>query len=582
MVSPEKGGAEVSELLADKLSQLRSRDRLVAVLTGVALVAVVGMTGLAVSMGLDFLLELPIAIRVVLLVLMVGGSGYFAYLRVLIPFTDPLPEDELALWIEREHPTLRSRLISSLQLARAPNGDPSLIAALTRETESLLAPVEPATLVKSEKLLKATVGAIGVLLVMTLVLSFAPGNTMVLLQRALCVPGIEPPRKTQITLLTDTHLIVPLGEDLTLSARAGGVIPASGHLLQSNAAGVVQRFDLPRVEGTDEFSLTLKNLSESFQARIQLNDATSPAIDVKVLPRPGVKDLEIWATTPAYAGGRREKKNPGDLILLAGSTLDLSITSTKPLALTRTLQGSGEGQSRIVFVGQNNTRTGVAALTRSLSPEQSALATGKAIAIPPATTGFMVYLVDADGLESKDPVLHRLDVIPDRSPRLVILAPTLKEEVVTRSAQIRIALEAEDDVALAHLRLCYSLKSPGSEMAGPLRTIELNVLSTASDSRLFRGYYPWSLPSIGPLPEGTVIEWYIEATDNNTLTGPGVTRSEPFLTRIGTEDQVRDLLMTRLAGAMQSLEDSQQSQQDLARDLGKLITEKPLTPPRPR
>lgn len=600
----------MSELLAEKIGRLRSRDRLVSAGGGLAWVVVIGVGGVLASMGLDWLLELPLEARVLLAIMFTGGAAWVGYLRVWRVLTTDVEDDELALWIERENPVLRSRLISALQLSRGGaggqnggGGDPGLIAALVRETEEMLGGFDPVGLVKGEAMVKAGLAAAAVLVAMTLAVGVRPEVGVVLLQRALCVPGVEPLRKTRIELLVERSLVAAVGEDVTLRARAFGVIPDKGYLTQTLIGGGSQVFDLPKVEGRDdEFALTIKGVTQSFEARVLLNDAASQPVEVSVRARPEVKELQVWATPPRYVRGssRKPQENVNDVMVLAGSVLDFRVVSTKPLALTSALRGEGLGQSRVVFVGTGgggqNRQAGagdggwVVGLNRALGGNGGGgtaleVAEARGVAIPPGAVGFQVYLMDADGLESKDPMVYRLDVIPDAAPRVTVQAPRAKEEVVTRQAEVRIRFEAEDDVGLAALRVRYEVTYPMVNEGDTARKVsgkvELNVTAGREEEvggggKLMSGYYPWSLPTLGQLPEGTTVEWYLEAEDGNTLTGPGVARSERFLTRIGTAAQVKDALMARLGNSFGTLEGTQESQRELARDLGKLVTEKPL------
>src|SRR4029079_6971920 len=123
-ISPASPAAvQPSALLQAKIDALRQKHVMVAVATGVAMAVAVAVELLALAMFLDWLIELPWAIRLISLLLQIGVLGYIAWTATLRPFLRQPDDDELALMVEKARPAFRSRLIASLQLTR-PNGIP--------------------------------------------------------------------------------------------------------------------------------------------------------------------------------------------------------------------------------------------------------------------------------------------------------------------------------------------------------------------------------------------------------------------------------------------------------------------------
>lgn len=632
----------MSQLLLDKISEVRSRGMTVSVGAGVGRVVVWVVGAALLVMAADYWLDLHMAVRAVWLSGLLGAAGYLVWWGVIRVLQSPPTDDRVALWIEGDQPGLRQRLISAVQLARDSGGaSPSMVAAMTVETEELIAPADLTDVVKSDPLYKWLGGAATAIVVMGLVLLVGGASSRDLLLRALCVPGIEVPRKTRIEVLTPADLVVARGDDVVLAARASGVIPDAGEIEVVFASGAKQTYPLPRVPeppsddappsnqpadppplSRDRFSVTLRGVSEAFTYRLTLNDARTPTAAVRVSVRPVAQKVEAFVTPPAYTKLPPSRVPTGDLVLLEGSRLGLSVTSSKPVKLTGPITGTGAGQNRVLALstspaGPQPPRA--FALRRDpTNPTQLATADGASdsIILPKNATGIAVVLVDEEGLETRDPTVYRVQIVPDRPPTVRVIVPQRKEEVVTRSAVPRIGFEASDDLALGSLKLRYIVRAPAADQVGnaaaggggmvagappanlpnlpdppvppspqtpepaaqddrAARSLDLDV---APGSKSLRGFYPWRLVSLsaGGLPEGSVVEWWLEAADTNNVTGPGIGRSERFLFRIGTEAQVRDALMARLSGSFGSLQDSQQNQQDLTRDLGQLILEKPL------
>lgn len=620
----------MSEILLEKISEVRSRGMTVSVGAGIGCVVVAVLGSLLLVMALDFWLDLSLAVRAILLALILAGAAYLTWHGVIRKLQSPPSDDHVALWIESDQPGLRQRLISAVQLARDGGGaSASMVAAMTAETEDLLAPADLTGVVKSQPLYQWTGGAAAATVVLGLVLLVGGGSSLDLLLRALCVPGIEVPRKTRIELVTPADLVVARGDDVLLAARARGIIPDSGTVELTYASGTRQSYPLPRAPepltddappstqpaelSSDYFAVTVRGVSEGFTYRVRLNDNISPPATVRVSVRPLAQKVEAFITPPPYTRLPPTRASTGDLVLLEGSRLRLNVTASKPVKLTAPITGTGAGQNRVLALGLPVQRAYTLRRDET-NPTLLTTADGTldSIALSKGTTGIAIVLVDDEGLETRDPTVYRVQIVPDRPPTVRVIVPQRKEEVVTRAAAPRIGFEVSDDLALGTLKLRYLVRSPSADQVGnaaagggglvagardgkaielpadalptPAITPEDDKLARTIDldvppgSKSLRGFYPWRLSTLAPggLPEGSVIEWWLEAADTNNVTGPGIARSDRFLFRVGTESQVRDALMARLNNSFGSLQDTQQNQQDLARDLGQLILEKPL------
>jgi hypothetical protein len=77
------------------------------------------------------------------------------------------------------------------------------------------------------------------------------------------------------------------------------------------------------------------------------------------------------------------------------------------------------------------------------------------------------------------------------------------------------------------------------------------------------------------------VEWWLEARDTNDVTGPGITQTDHYLTRIGTEAEVRSDLFARLGNHMSEIKETAETQKQDNADLGEMIQEKVDVKPAP-
>src|SRR5262245_39659256 len=105
-------------LIRSKLDATRRRHLGFAAGSGASIGVCTFITGLAVSMLLDWWIELPTWARAGLLAINLAVVAYVLVRYVIIPVWTAPDDDEVALWVEAHAPQLKSRLISAVQLAR--------------------------------------------------------------------------------------------------------------------------------------------------------------------------------------------------------------------------------------------------------------------------------------------------------------------------------------------------------------------------------------------------------------------------------------------------------------------------------
>jgi hypothetical protein len=166
--------------------------------------------------------------------------------------------------------------------------------------------------------------------------------------------------------------------------------------------------------------------------------------------------------------------------------------------------------------------------------------------------------------------VDRVDVIPDKVPAAKITYPDRKEELITKHATLIIGFEIADDFQISKARIRYKI---GSEERVEQSAIELD-LAGESPQRL-RRRHEWKMSALNPLlPEGTNIEFWVEAEDNNDVTGPGIGSSEHHIAKVVSEDEKRADLLNRAGDYLGSIGDVVTDQEKLNQSLGALILEK--------
>lgn len=542
--------------LASQLDALRRRHVGVLALTGLAILLVVSVELLALALFVDWWIELPWAVRFGSLIAQAALATYVLLTMVIAPLIRQPNEDELALMVERARPEFRSRLIAAVQLGRsgaaAPNTSQGLVNALVQETEAMAGATDFRRVVPNDRLRMFGVMAFVVLLMITAGLVAGRETCGVLLRRWML--SSEPvPRKTRI-VVPEGDRLVGIGDNVRLEAFVQGIVPRHGKVEVKYRSRRAQDFSLEQNRDSRiQFGRTLENVQDGFTYQFTLGDGVSQVFNVQAVPRPTVASMECVQEFPAYTGLKNMTRSLGDLSLLAGSTLVLKVSATKELRFA---------EARLVGVESNVVLRLDAANRRALSGQFQVAAKG--------LTGFQVLMIDRDGMESRDSAVYRVDVLPDKLPVVRVTYPDRKEELLTRQAAMLIAFEATDDFQIAKVRLKYKVASEGG---GIESAVELD-LENARAAKLKRRY-EWKISDVLPgLPEGSVVEYWLEAEDNNNVTGPGLGSSDRQLIKIVSEAEKRADLLNRASDYLGSISDVVNDQEKLNRNLGVIIRAK--------
>ena len=126
---------QASKILSALIAQTRGRLERILALHGACSVLLVAVLWLLGAYALDRTLELPAAIRLFHLGLLVLLPALAFRREWWRPWRARPNEDGLAILIERAHPQLSSVLVSAIQLEKQPDGSPELIAATVKQAE---------------------------------------------------------------------------------------------------------------------------------------------------------------------------------------------------------------------------------------------------------------------------------------------------------------------------------------------------------------------------------------------------------------------------------------------------------------
>ncbi len=547
-----------SALLAGKLAAVRSKKVGVETGSGVAMLLGGLVLALGIGMAADWFLDLPWAVRLLLFLGYLAAAGHVIWHRILIPFLRQPDDDDIALLVERGNSPFGTRLIAALQLTRPgalQSGEaPALVRALVSETERLAEPVDFTAVICTRQLRRLVGWAVVIIGVGGVVFWNGEEVSRDLLSRAFLSREVEVPRKTRIGQ-TSGDLRIARGDNVNLFALAKGVVPERAKLVLKFTSGRTQEFLLDGSQtNRAHFAQAMENVQDTFDYTFHIGDGKSRSARVEAVERPGIAKLDATQIYPEYTGLGTVRRSLGDLTLLVGSKLNLTLTPTKEVAKGAVLVTSSTNAAPItlpLLVNPKNAR----------EVQVSIPITSEAL------TGFSIHLEDKYGFRSKDDAVYRLEVLPDRAPVVRITYPERKEDLITQRATVLIGFEAVDDFAVKQLFLRYTVD--GGEEKGIELTLE-------TPSRALRRRYDWKVGALNPKPpEGATLEYWIEARDNNNVTGPGIGTSEHFTAKVVSDAEKRADLLNRVGDSIGAIGEAANDQEKLNQRLGDIIQGRP-------
>lgn len=566
----------VPRRLAHKLRELGRRHRSVHITERLAQYLAIALTLLTLQMFLDWMVDLNVFVRALILAAEIGLLVYYAR-RQLLPLVSRPPDLEAsALMAEKHFPKLRGRIIAAVQLSRPSftRDSPELVQAIQQETDLRTASMNFASIVPTRGLKRRVRIAAGIALLWAGYLFLTAPGSIALLERVFLLPA-KVPRKTEIICLSGDKTI-PLGDSVLLEAEAHGIVPSHGRATLVDDTGRIQEITLdPEPDHSNRFGLKIDSVDHPFTYTIVLNDGTAGPYAIKTVPRPNVTSIECVQVYPAYTGLPEVKRTVGNLALLAGSKLKIHAMANSKI-VKAALKLAGIDQTLPLTIG--------GAGADDLTGE---------IAIPAdKLSGFSIQLTNEAGVTSGDQTQYRIDLIPDHPPTIQLTYPERLQELYTLKAKPNIAFIATDDYGLAKVTLCYRFVHDQDDTAidsnatpPPPEPPARIAMEIGTDHPLtMKNRYVFDLAAIKPpVTEGMTIEYWMEAVDANNVTGPGTGESEHHVIKVVSDAEKKAEIMNRMMDDLSVITELQEHEDKINQDLGTAIQGRtePAVAPKP-
>jgi hypothetical protein len=379
-------------------------------------------------------------------------------------------------------------------------------------------------------------------------------------------------------------------------------VPASRPVHARMRSGTEVRYTLVRdmavdnKRGGDTARFHFGPVQEDFALRFTALDASTREYRVHAVPPPRLSEMSLVVTPPAYTRLPAEKLAdfPSGLTVLPGTRIEWKGEADRDLrAWVATLRVADIGTREAAAEDARETAKAKASAKGKgkgtdggrvpvESPRGSGARIGFARVIH-RPTELRLRLQDQEdqggGVTVAGP--WRIDMKTDALPEIVLLAPSAVGEnsgedgedgaeghggdlELPRTLKVPVLFRASDDFGISRVRLYHVLRDAGGNVRaeGSRDVTAWRGTGSLADGA---GGGTWDGAALNPQP-GETVDLFLEATDNDVVSGPKVARSATVRLRLPSVEEAREAVAERETGASTSLSSALERERRLRRE----------------
>lgn len=471
---------EIPEVLIHQFQRLQKRIRGVSAVGGLGLTACIGSLFIATCLILDILVDLPLPVRVSLLVGAAAITMISLALGVIRPSLKRASTLELAAFVESQFPEFDERLLSSVEMMhdQDSSASPLMKRWLYQETAQLTRKIDFAEAVDARKSVRRCWWGAGALMVLFIPTLFAGQAYGVLLSRFVNPWGNYERVQNLILTIENGDRTVPNKSDVEIKATVSwrlqpGEIPETAWLDWKTDSGQIDRRRLDWNQELESYLGTLSRVETGFDYFVSAGRSRTKTHRIDVAQRPEITALQIEVTPPGYTGLAAQLHDVvlGEIIAVEQSTWRVSATLNKPVVAAEILWLDGDIPKDAEFLDENVPVVSVTKFDLSADSQQANL--NEVLSLQHPSGRYVLRLTDEHGLTSETSSIRRLTIVPDEAP-LIDFADAENRPEAKPTDEIPVPVQAADDYGIAGLELHY-------EILNGKTTVDQGVQTVAAD-----------------------------------------------------------------------------------------------------
>jgi len=452
---------------------------------------------------LDYIISFNSLVRFYLLVSLILFLILLLLKYIFIPLFSPLTNNKIALKIQRRYPTIRDDLINSIQLFPIANStgeayvSKALIKELIKSTSQKVRDVKSLEVEDTSRLKRFSFMSLSVFLIFLFLLFLPPQILSFSAPRIFRPLDYEEANRLIKVAPGDIEVVYGKSQKIGIEILQKGGAP---YLIYRISGGAWQRarvFTEPYSEReSSKFFYQFSNITQPIDYFIRWKDLRTQAYSIKVIILPEVGDISVKYIYPSYTGLPELKvdNTSGDLEALLGTRVQISLKANKPLRKGYFLTDDGKRLPLIV--------------ERDLYLKGNIVLTGEKM--------YWIEVEDTQGYGNASPAKHYIRTVLDIPPQIKVVVPGC-DLTVSEKARVDLACEASDDFGVSQIDLVY--QKVRSEDSDSTKAEKMNIgrFTPSVGHKIVR--YEWNLEKLN-LEPGDLISYYLEAWDNDAISGP--------------------------------------------------------------
>jgi hypothetical protein len=471
--------------VAQRIARVRSAIRRLFALDGTSRLFIALAAFVLVTLPLDWALVLPAGVRLFLLAAGLGLFGWIVLRRIAYPLGVKISDDDVALFVERQYPELNDRLISAIQLSRAPvavpEGDaarrevaynsPELVEAVIADAAGASADLEFDSVLVRRHVQRVASWAAAAVLVLVVGAMLSPVYAGIYVNR-IFGGSAKWPQRTHLRVLDfeGFRRVMPRGDDLPIAVAFDGVDPGKVLLEYAFKTGERGRERLSPVETTlpdgtkaKHYQFTFTRVTGPFDFRVEGgDDRYGPLYSVETLTPPSLETVQVFHEYPAYlrkAPTPPERPEPsGNVVAPLHTKVRFEAFANEELKAAAMVLGLKGKEKRVEL--------GVAA-----SPDGRSRRFSGGFTVNELYSEYVLEMTAVNGLGNRDPIRFTIKGLEDRPPQIFVRDPA-GDEYVTELCERPIEIEVKDDHGVARISRETAVRAQKKEKARDWAALE--------------------------------------------------------------------------------------------------------------
>jgi hypothetical protein len=419
-------------------------------------------------------------------------------MRLVSFFLRPTRLKQGALKIESQRPDLGCEVSTAAEYLTGERKleheyEPELAAALEAKTSKHLASVP----MPAGRLLIRFAMLLGLTAVALVILVFASPGGLAALERT-AVPFSNAHYTTVQVQPGDFE--IPVGKNISITNVFSGRPPRDARIAWTPRE--VPQWQTAGLKGDAQgtYFYTLTNLQSDLVYHVAGSDAASPDYHITTYIPPSVKDFNILLKYPEYTHRSPLIQSSPNISVVRASIAEVRIQPS--VALKQAKLTLTNGTDIALSPGPDGSWVGKMPITKD--------------------TEYYTELVDVKGHHGVNEKPYLVQALPDNPPKVEISDPG-KDIRSSSTNKILVKISVSDDFGVDQIKLVYN------KLNGAQQTMEAKRASETNGEVLAMAELDLSSMD---LKEFELVAYHAEATDNNTLDGPGLGKSPVYFIEI--------------------------------------------------